>query len=82
MNFPFADMTFPPDSKASRGTGPTAERQASYQSYLPPCNQACPAGENIQAWLDLAQAGNWEEAWQTLIENNWIPRVATTKSQN
>jgi NADPH-dependent glutamate synthase beta subunit-like oxidoreductase len=43
--------------------------------YLPPCNNACPAGEDIQGWLDLAQAGSYEEAWQKLIENNPFPAI-------
>ena len=25
--------------------------------YLPPCNNACPAGENIQQWLHGAEEG-------------------------
>jgi len=28
--------------------------------FLPPCSHACPAGEDIQAWLDLAQDGPYE----------------------
>jgi NADPH-dependent glutamate synthase beta subunit-like oxidoreductase len=43
--------------------------------YLPPCNEACPAGEDIQGWLDLAQAGNYHAAWQKLIENNPFPSI-------
>jgi len=40
-----------------------------------PCNNACPAGENIQAWLDLAQAGKYREAWETLVRDNPMPAV-------
>jgi hypothetical protein len=32
-----------------------------------PCR---PAGENIQAWLALAQAERWKEAWEQLISDN------------
>jgi len=28
--------------------------------FLPLCNDACPAREDIQAWLALAQAGEFE----------------------
>jgi NADPH-dependent glutamate synthase beta subunit-like oxidoreductase len=42
---------------------------------LPPCNNACPAGEDIQGWLSLAQAGKYEAAWQKLIEENPLPAI-------
>ena len=41
-----------------------------YVDLLPPCNAACPAGENIQAWLAHAKAGEHERAWRTLVEDN------------
>jgi NADPH-dependent glutamate synthase beta subunit-like oxidoreductase len=70
------DITSPPDLKShSEGTGPTRKRQPVYTDLLPPCNQACPAGENIQAWLALAQAGEFEQAWQTLMQDNPMPAV-------
>jgi len=42
---------------------------------LPPCNNACPAGENIQAWLYLAESGAYEAAWRKLTEENPLPAV-------
>lgn len=47
-----------------------------YVDRLPPCNQACPAGENIQAWLALAQRGEYREAWNQLVRENPLPAVA------
>jgi NADPH-dependent glutamate synthase beta subunit-like oxidoreductase len=44
-------------------------------AHLPPCNAACPAGEDIQAWLDLAQAGRYRDAWETLVRDNPFPAV-------
>ena len=41
-----------------------------YVDLLPPCNSACPAGENIQAWLAHAQAGEHEQAWRRLVADN------------
>jgi len=39
------------------GSGPFRTRLPHYVALKPPCNHACPAGENIQAWLAQAQAG-------------------------
>ena len=69
------DMTLPPDLSSKTGTGPIRHIRPIYQNSLPPCNQACPAGENIQEWLALAQAERYEEAWQHLIANNPMPSV-------
>ena len=67
------DITSPPDLKShGAGTGPTRQQRPVYVDLLPPCNNACPAGENIQAWLALAQAGKFEEAWQVIIQDNPI----------
>ncbi len=71
----YQDMTSPPDLTLSTGTGPKQRRMPVYENYLPPCNNACPAGENIQGWLDLAQAGRYQEAWNLLLENNPMPSV-------
>ena len=46
----------------TKGTGARRWQRAAYVDLLPPCNHACPAGENIQAWLALAQAGRHQEA--------------------
>lgn len=40
---------------------------------MPPCNHACPAGENIQAWLSLAAAGKNREAWEVILKDNPLP---------
>ena len=58
-----------------RGTGALRTRRPQYVDFLPPCNDACPAGENIQAWLALAQEGNYEAAWRELVANNPLPSI-------
>jgi formate dehydrogenase (NADP+) beta subunit len=70
-----ADMTPVIDLTREKGTGPTRTRRPIYVDLLPPCNNACPAGENIQGWLALAQAGKFREAWQVLIADNPLPAV-------
>ena len=70
------DMTGQLDlKKETIGTGARRFRRPVYKDFLPPCNEACPAGENIQSWLDLTQSGEYEAAWQKLIENNPFPAI-------
>ena len=69
-------MTKPVDlQQHAKGTGSLRTQRPVYMDFLPPCNNACPAGENIQAWLGLAQEANYEEAWQKLVEENPLPAV-------
>ncbi len=70
-----ADLTYSPDLLQRRGTGPQRLKRPNYIDLLPPCNNACPAGEDIQAWLALAQAGEFEAAWRSLMRNNPMPAV-------
>jgi len=71
-----SNLTSAPDlSSHAEGTGSDRKSRPLYIDYLPPCNHACPAGENIQAWLDLVQAGNYYRAWQKLIEENPMPAI-------
>ncbi len=46
-----------------------------YADHLPPCNQACPAGENIQAWLYHAEQGAYREAWEHMMQDNPMPAI-------
>ncbi|HMQ48581.1 MAG TPA: NAD(P)-binding protein [Saprospiraceae bacterium] len=70
------DITHSPNLKDHfQGTGALRSRYPIYQDFLPPCNNACPAGENIQAWLGLAMDGHYEAAWRKLVENNPLPAV-------
>ncbi len=75
MNKQVEDMTPLVQLTRQRGTGPIRTRQPRYLDLLPPCNNACPVGENIQAWLALAQAGRFEKAWHKLVEENPLPAV-------
>lgn len=73
---PSTDLTRPADlQQHDRGTGSVRQRRPVYVDLLPPCNQACPAGENIQAWLAEAQAGRYEAAWRILMRDNPLPAV-------
>ena len=70
------DITKPVDLTIhAEGTGPKRFHRPEYVDFMPPCNSACPAGENIQAWMAHAQAGNYFEAFQTLVEDNPFPAI-------
>ena len=70
-----SDFTPIIDLLREKGTGPVRVRRPVYVDLLPPCNNACPAGENVQAWLDLAQAGKHREAWEAILRDNPFPAV-------
>ncbi|MFV0461354.1 MAG: NAD(P)-binding protein [Actinomycetales bacterium] len=55
--------------------GPMQERRPRYTDLLPPCNNACPAGENIQAWLSYVRRGDDETAWRQLTQDNPFPAI-------
>ena len=57
-------------SEHSTGTGSVRKSKPEYVDFFPPCNNACPAGENIQEWLSLAQEGKIEDAWRALTQQN------------
>jgi len=75
MKAKLADMAPVVDLTRGKGTGPVRFQRPIYTDLLPPCNNACPAGENIQLWLELAQAGKYREAWETLVRDNPLPAV-------
>ncbi len=70
-----SDMTSLADLTRTKGTGPVRTQRPVYVDLMPPCNHACPAGENIQAWLDLAQAGRYRQAWDVIMRDNPLPAV-------
>lgn len=73
---PTKDLTTSADLTGhDKGTGAMRTQRPIYADLLPPCNNACPAGENIQAWLALAQAGNYKKAWLELVKNNPLPSI-------
>ncbi len=70
------DMTRLPDLATTEGrVTPTRTRLPVYVDLLPPCNEACPAGENIQEWLRLLKEGQAEAAWRMLTRDNPFPAI-------
>jgi 2-oxoacid:acceptor oxidoreductase delta subunit (pyruvate/2-ketoisovalerate family) len=74
MDKPFA-ITLDVGSSLANKTGSWRTKRPVYVDRLPPCNNACPAGENIQGWLYHAEAGDYEAAWRTLVQDNPLPAV-------
>ncbi len=73
MSLKLTDMSQELQITTRKGVGTQRWQRPVYVNSLPPCNHACPAGENIQAWLSHAQAGDYEKAWHALVENNPLP---------
>jgi 2-oxoacid:acceptor oxidoreductase delta subunit (pyruvate/2-ketoisovalerate family) len=71
---PFA-ITLEVGSSLANRTGAWRTERPVYVDRMPPCNQACPAGENIQQWLFHAESGDYESAWRQLMRDNPLPAV-------
>jgi NADPH-dependent glutamate synthase beta subunit-like oxidoreductase len=56
-------------------TGAWRTERPVYVDLLPPCNDACPAGENIQRWLYRAGGRDYEGAWRQIMEDNPFPAI-------
>jgi NADPH-dependent glutamate synthase beta subunit-like oxidoreductase len=68
-------ITLDTGSSLANHTGTWRTSRPVYVDRLPPCNHACPAGEDIQGWLYHAESGEYREAWQALVQNNPFPAV-------
>ncbi len=74
MDKPFA-ITLDVGTSLANQTGTWRTEKPLYVDLLPPCNNACPAGENIQQWLFHAEEGNYEAAWRQLVDDNPFPAI-------
>jgi len=74
MHKPFA-ITLDVGSSLANHTGSWRVNRPQYVDLMPPCNDACPAGENVQSWLYAAEDGSYEDAWRALMVDNPFPAV-------
>jgi len=76
MERPFA-ITLEVGSSLANKTGSWRTERAVYIDRLPPCNDACPAHEDIQQWLYEAEEGGdgYERAWRRIVADNPFPAV-------
>jgi NADPH-dependent glutamate synthase beta subunit-like oxidoreductase len=73
---PYA-ITLDVGSSLANHTGSWRDERAVYVDRMPPCNDGCPAGENVQAWLYEAEEGGegYKRAWRKLVEENPFPAI-------
>jgi 2-oxoacid:acceptor oxidoreductase delta subunit (pyruvate/2-ketoisovalerate family) len=76
MKKPFAITLDVGSSRANKSGSWRTERPV-YVDLLPPCSHACPAGEDVQAWLYDAEEGGagYERAWRKIMEDNPFPAI-------
>jgi 2-oxoacid:acceptor oxidoreductase delta subunit (pyruvate/2-ketoisovalerate family) len=74
MDKPFA-ITLDIGSSRANHTGAWRTERPVYVHNLPPCNNACPAGENIQQWLYHAEEAGYEAAWRQIMADNPFPAI-------
>ena len=71
---PYA-VTLDVGSSLANHTGSWRTRRPEYVTRLPPCSNACPSGEDIQAWLKAAEERDYEGAWRIIMRRNPLPAV-------
>jgi 2-oxoacid:acceptor oxidoreductase delta subunit (pyruvate/2-ketoisovalerate family) len=74
---PFA-ITLTPGSSRANHTGAWRTERPVYTRAMPPCNDACPAGENVQQWLYHAEEGDQEgyaTGWRQIMADNPFPAI-------
>ena len=76
MDLPFG-TTLEHGGSRSNKTGSWRTERPVYVHNLPPCNHACPAGEDVRAWLYEAESGGagYERAWRSIMNVNPFPAV-------
>ncbi|GAA2806966.1 NAD(P)-binding protein [Kribbella solani] len=71
---PYA-ITLDVGSSRANKTGSWRTERPVYLDRMPPCNDACPAGENVQEWLARAEEGDYEAAWRQIMADNPFPAI-------
>jgi NADPH-dependent glutamate synthase beta subunit-like oxidoreductase len=74
MKTPFA-ITLDVGTSLLNKTGTWRTERPVYLDRLPPCNHACPAGENIQQWLYYTEEGDYHRAWGEIMRHNPLPAI-------
>jgi NADPH-dependent glutamate synthase beta subunit-like oxidoreductase len=78
LRLPIAGVTPPPSEKDGQRLFPTGNfrfYRPVYRDKTPPCNHACPTGEQIQKYLDHVKHDRYLDGYLTLCEDNPMPSV-------
>src|SRR5262250_431288 len=78
LQLPIAGVTPPPTEKDGQRLFPTGNfrfYRPVYRDKTPPCNNACPTGEQIQKYLDYVKHERFLDGYLTIVEDNPMPSV-------
>ena len=78
LRLPIAGVTPPPTEKDGQRLFPTGNfrfYRPVYRDKTPPCNNACPTGEQIQKYLDHVKHDRYLDGYLTILEDNPMPSV-------
>ena len=78
LQLPIAGVTPPPTEKEGQRLFPTGNFRffrPVYKDKTPPCNNACPTGEQIQKYLDHVKHDRYLDGYLTILEDNPMPSV-------
>jgi NADPH-dependent glutamate synthase beta subunit-like oxidoreductase len=78
LRLPIAGVTPPPTEKDGQRLFPTGNfrfYRPVYKDKTPPCNHACPTGEQIQKYLDYVKHDRYLDGYTTILEDNPMPSV-------
>ncbi|HME64394.1 MAG TPA: FAD-dependent oxidoreductase [Streptosporangiaceae bacterium] len=78
LRLPIAGVTPPPTEKDGQRLFPTGNFRffrPVYKDKTPPCNHACPTGEQIQKYLDYVKHDRFLDGYLTILQDNPMPSV-------
>ena len=78
LQLPIAGVTPPPTEKDGQRLFPTGNfrfYRPVYRDKTPPCNNACPTGEQIQKYLDFVKHERFLDGYVTILQDNPMPSV-------
>ncbi len=78
LRLPIAGVTPPPTEKDGQRLFPTGNFRffrPVYKDKRPPCNHACPTGEQIQKYLDYVKHDRYLDGYLTILQDNPMPSV-------
>jgi NADPH-dependent glutamate synthase beta subunit-like oxidoreductase len=78
LQLPIAGVTPPPTEKEGQRLFPTGNfrfYRPVYRDKTPPCNNACPTGEQIQKYLDYVKHERYLDGYVTIMQDNPMPSV-------